>query len=89
MAQIFKKLSVGSLVRGEISFAESFMFDEPRNVKAVTITMRHAQSWGDFGINSAELMAKPAMFMIAQLAGSYFHVPFAVVVDHPRVLCEE
>jgi hypothetical protein len=29
------------------------------------------------------------MFMIAQLAGSYFHVLFAVVVDHPRVLCEE
>ena len=26
------------------------------------------------------------MFMIA---GAYFHVPFAVVVDHPRCLCEQ
>jgi hypothetical protein len=60
-----------------------------REAVTITITMRHALSWGDFGLNSAELMAKPAMFMIAQLAGSYFHVPFAVVVDHPRVLCEE
>jgi len=51
--------------RKEVAFDESFMFDEPRNVKAVTITMRSAQSWGYFGINSAALIAEPGTFMLA------------------------
>ena len=52
----------------EVAFDESFMFDEPQNVKAVTITMRHAQSWSYFGINSAALIAEPGTFMLARLA---------------------
>lgn len=51
--------------RKEVAFDESFMFDAPQNVKAVTITMRHAQSWGYFGINSAALIAEPGTFMLA------------------------
>ena len=54
--------------RKEVAFDESFMFDEPRNVKAVTITMRSAQSWGYFGINSVALIAEPGTFMLARLA---------------------
>jgi hypothetical protein len=34
------------------------MFDAPRSVKAVSITMRSPQSWGYFGINSAALVAE-------------------------------
>ena len=54
--------------RKEVAFDESFMFDEPRNVKAVTITMRSAQSWGYFGINSVALIAEPGTFMLVRLA---------------------
>ena len=59
--------------RKEVAFDESFMFDEPRNVKAVTITMRSAQSWGYFGINSVALIAEPGTFMLARLALSCLH----------------
>ncbi len=45
--------------RTEAAFEESFMFDAPRNVKAVMIAMRSPRSWGYFGINSAALVAEP------------------------------
>lgn len=53
-----------SSTRSEVAFEESFMFDTPRNVKAVAITMRSPQSWGYFGINSAALVAEPGPFML-------------------------
>jgi len=53
-----------SSTRTEVAFEESFMFDAPRNVKAVSITMRSPQSWGYFGINSAVLVAEPGPFML-------------------------
>jgi hypothetical protein len=53
-----------SSTRTEVAFEESFMFDAPRNVKAVAITMRSPQSWGYFGINSAALVAEPGPFML-------------------------
>ena len=55
-----------SSTRGEVAFEESFMFDAPRSVKAVTITMRSPQSWGYFGINSAALIAEPGPFMLVR-----------------------
>merc|ERR1711970_1249355 len=53
-----------SSTRGEVAFEESFMFDAPRSVKAVSVTMRSPQSWGYFGINSAALIAEPGPFML-------------------------
>ena len=50
--------------RTEVAYEESFMFDAPRTVKAVTIVMRSAQSWGYFGLNSAALIAQPGPFML-------------------------
>ena len=55
-----------SSTRAEVAFEESFMFDAPRNVKAVAITMRSPQSWGYFGINSAALVAEPGPFMLVR-----------------------
>lgn len=53
-----------SSTRKEVAFEETFMFDAPRNVKAVTIVMRSPQSWGYFGINSAVLIAEPGPIML-------------------------
>lgn len=53
-----------SSTRTEVAFEESFMFDAPRHVKAVAITMRSPQSWGYFGINSAALVVEPGPFML-------------------------
>lgn len=50
--------------RTEVAFEESFMFDAPRSVKAVSIVMRGRRSWGYFGINSAALVAEPSPFML-------------------------
>ena len=61
-----------SSTRTEVAFEESFMFDAPRNVKAVSITMRSPQSWGYFGINSAVLGAEPGPFVLVR----YDHVVF-------------
>ena len=69
--------------RKEVAFDESFMFDEPRNVKAVTITMRSAQSWGYFGINSVALIAEPGTFMLARLARSRLHAAVALYCAQP------
>ena len=55
-----------SSTRAEVAFEESFMFDAPRNVKAVAITMRSPQSRGYFGINSAALVAEPGPFMLVR-----------------------
>ena len=55
-----------SSTRGEVAFEESFMFDAPRSVKAVSIAMRGPQSWGYFGINSAALVAEPGPFMLVR-----------------------
>ena len=52
-----------SSTRAEVAFEESIRFDESRNVKAVTITMRSPQSWGHFGINSVALVAEPGPFV--------------------------
>jgi len=52
-----------SSTRTEVAFEESFMFDAPRAVKAVTVVMRSPQSWGYFGINTAALIAQPGPFM--------------------------
>jgi len=54
-----------SSTRSEVAYEESFMFDAPKTVKAVTIVMRSPQSWGYFGINSAALIAEPGPFMLA------------------------
>ena len=55
-----------SNTRAEVAFDESFMFDAPRHVKAVSIVMRGLQPWGYFGINSAALIAEPAPFMLVR-----------------------
>ena len=55
-----------SSTRTEVAFEESFMFDAPRSVKAVSIVMRGPQSWGYFGINSAALVAEPGPFMLVR-----------------------
>ena len=59
-----------SSTRTEVAFEESLMFDTPRNVKAVAITMRSPQSWGYFGINSAALIAEPGPFMLVRCAAA-------------------
>jgi len=50
--------------RSEAAFEQTFMFDAPRNVKAVTMAMRSPQSWGYFGINSAVLIAEPGPLIL-------------------------
>ena len=67
-----------SSTRSEVAFEESFMFDTPRNVKAVAITMRSPQSWGYFGINSAALVAEPGPFMLVRRGG----IPFSFLSVH-------
>ena len=52
--------------RSEAAFEQTFMFDAPRNVKAVTMAMRSPQSWGYFGINSAVLIAEPGPLMLVR-----------------------
>ena len=54
--------------RPEASYEESFMFDAPRNIKAVTIAMKAPQSWGYFGINSVSLIAEPGPVMLVRTA---------------------
>jgi len=53
-----------SSTRPEAAYEESFMFDAPRNIKAVTIAMQAPQSWGYFGINSVSLIAVPGPVML-------------------------
>jgi len=53
-----------SSVRTEVAYEESFMFDIPRNIKAVTIVMRSTQAWGYYGINSAAIISEPGPFMM-------------------------
>ena len=55
-----------SSTRTEVAFDESFMFDTPRHVKAVSIVMRGLQPWGYFGINSAALIAETGPFMLVR-----------------------
>lgn len=50
--------------RAEVAYVETFMFDSPVNVKAVTISMRSPLSWGYFGINSVALLAEPGPYML-------------------------
>jgi len=57
--------------RPEAAYEESFMFDAPRNVKAVTIAMQAPQSWGYFGINSVSLIAEPGPLMLVRKACSF------------------
>jgi hypothetical protein len=52
--------------RAEVAYVESFMFDAPLNVKAVTISMRLPLSWGYFGINSVALLAEPGPYMLVR-----------------------
>ena len=52
--------------RAEVAYVESFMFDAPLNVKAVTISMRMPMSWGYFGINSVALLAEPGPYMLVR-----------------------
>lgn len=53
-----------SSTRAEVAYVETFMFDTPLNVKAVTISMRSPLSWGYFGINSVALLAEPGPYML-------------------------
>ena len=53
--------------RAEVAYVESFLFDVPKNVKAVTISMRAPLSWGYFGINSVALLAEPGAYMLVRL----------------------
>ena len=53
--------------RTEVAYVESFLFDVPKNVKAVTISMRAPLSWGYFGINSVALLAEPGSYMLVRL----------------------
>jgi hypothetical protein len=63
-----------SRTRGEVPCEESFMFDAPRSVKAVSITMRSPQSWGYFGISSAVLIAEPGpLMLVSELCRVAFH----------------
>ena len=52
--------------RAEVAYVESFMFDAPLNVKAVTISMRAPMSWGYFGMNSVALLAEPGPYMLVR-----------------------
>jgi len=53
-----------SSTRPEAAYEESFMFDAPRNIKAVSIVMQAPLSWGYFGINSVSLIAEPGPLML-------------------------
>lgn len=53
--------------RTEVAYVESFLFDVPKNVKAVTISMRAPMSWGYLGINSVALLAEPGSYMLVRL----------------------
>ena len=55
-----------SSTRAEVAYVETFMFDTPLNVKAVTISMRSPLSWGYFGINSVALLAEPGPYMLVR-----------------------
>ena len=59
-----------SSTRPEAAYEESFMFDAPRNIKAVTVAMQAPQSWGYFGINSVSLIAMPGPVMLVRNACS-------------------
>ena len=60
--------------RAEVAYVETFMFDTPLNVKAVTISMRSPLSWGYFGINSVALLAEPGPYMLVRFARLVSHV---------------
>jgi len=55
-----------SSTRPEAAYEESFMFDAPRNIKAVSIVMQAPLSWGYFGINSVSLIAEPGPLMLVR-----------------------
>lgn len=63
--------------RAEVAYVETFMFDAPLNVKAVTISMRSPLSWGYFGINSVALLAEPGPYMLVRCA-------FSLVATRPH-----
>ena len=57
-----------SSTRPEVAYEQTYMFDAPRNVRAVTIAMQGPQSWGYFGINSVSLIAQPGPVMLVRCA---------------------
>ena len=76
-----------SSTRKEVAFEETFMFDAPRNVKAVTIVMRSPQSWGYFGINSAVLIAEPGPVMLVRF-GCILCLVWHSASLHTPLLCK-
>ena len=65
-----------SSTRPEAAYEESFMFDSPRNIKAVSIAMQAPQSWGYFGINSVSLIAEPGPLMLVRKPARWSGVLF-------------
>lgn len=60
--------------RSEVAYVESLLFDAPKNVKAVTISMRAPLSWGYFGINSVALLAEPGSYMLVRFVVGMLHM---------------
>ena len=71
--------------RSEAAFEQTFMFDAPRNVKAVTMAMRSPQSWGYFGINSAVVIAEPGPLMLVRWALSF--IDSGLWIEHTFLFC--
>lgn len=50
--------------QSEASFTESVMFDSPRSVQALTVSMRDPRPWQYFGLNAVSLIVEPYAFML-------------------------
>ena len=50
--------------KGDAAYVETLMFDEPRNVMAVSVLMRDPQRWRFMGITNAVLLVEPGPFML-------------------------
>lgn len=50
--------------KGDAAYVETLMFAEPRNVMAVSVSMRDPQRWRFMGITNAALLVEPGPFML-------------------------
>ena len=50
--------------KGDAAYVETLMFEEPRNVMAVSVLMRDPQRWRFMGITNAVLLVEPGPFML-------------------------
>lgn len=69
--------------RPEISYAETVLFDSPREVKTLAVVMRSPKSWGFFGINDLVAIVEPGPSILT--SGSADAEELCLVADGEKV----